>query len=141
MINTTYSDFSVDFLKNNFTNDLARAIDRTSIRQSLSNILLTMKGEKPFKRNFGCDIHKFLFENIDSSGRGFSSIQSLKLQRDITSQIDAFEPRVELVNILFDAEDIDSNVLKITVTYNILTMDVSDGFAQDIVSVIIAKVR
>ena len=135
--NSTYCDFSVDFVKNKFTNDLSKVIDRTAIRQSISNIMLTMKGEKPFNRNFGCDLHKYLFENIDSS-----SIALLTLQRDIGDQLAAWEPRVELTSVELDESDMDSNNLGINVTYIINNMDQETGSSfEDSVSVTITKVR
>lgn len=135
--NSTYCDFSVDFVKNKFTNDLSKVIDRTAIRQSVSNIMLTMKGEKPFNRNFGCDIHKYLFENI-----GSGSIALLTLQRDIGDQLAAWEPRVTLTSVELDESDMDSNNLGINVTYIINNMDQETGSSfEDSVSVTIAKVR
>lgn len=135
--NSTYCDFSVDFVKNKFTSDLSKVIDRTAIRQSVSNILLTMKGEKPFNRNFGCEIHKYLFENM-----GSGSIALLKLQRDIGDQLDTWEPRVTMTSVELDESDRDSNNLGINVTYIINNMDQETGSSfEDSVSVTIKKVR
>jgi len=139
MINNTYSDFSVNFEKNNFINDLSKVIDRTSIRQSIANILLTMKGEKPFNRNFGCDVYKQLFEN---SSNGINSLELIKLQRNIGNQIGFYEPRVVLTNINFDESQIDSNILKISLSYIVRNMDENVGQSgEDSVSVTISKVR
>tara|TARA_R110000744_G_scaffold4838_3_gene17200 strand:+ start:170 stop:580 length:411 start_codon:yes stop_codon:yes gene_type:complete len=133
--NSTYCDFSVDFIKNKFTSDLSKVIDRTAIRQSVSNILLTMKGEKPFNRNFGCDIHKYLFENM-------GSIALLKLQRDIGDQLGTWEPRITMTSVVVDESDMDSNNLGINVTYIINQMDQETGSSfEDSISVTIKKVR
>ena len=59
-----YSDIDIDLNKNEFIGDISIKKDANSIRQSVMNIILTRKGEKPFNRNFGVGLHDYLFENF-----------------------------------------------------------------------------
>jgi|2_EtaG_2_1085320.scaffolds.fasta_scaffold33619_2 phage baseplate assembly protein W len=132
--NIKYSDFSFNFLKNEFNNDVLKVVDRTSIHQSLKNILLTMRGEKPFNRNFGTNIWKNLFEEMDS-------IEFLNLRQGIESQIKGFEPRVELTNITFDDSELDSNTLTIKLEFDIVSFNDNIAAVKDSMKISILKVR
>ena len=87
--------------------------DKNSIRQSIMNIILTRKGEKPFKRGFGVGVHDLLFENL-------SPLSMAKLEMDITHEIRFREPRAEVESVWFDEEEIDNNILELVVNYLIL---------------------
>ncbi len=132
--NIKYSDFSFNFLKNEFNNDVLKVVDRTSIHQSLKNILLTMRGEKPFNRNFGTNIWKNLFEEMDS-------IEFLNLRQGIESQIKGFEPRVKLTNITFDDSEVDSNTLTIKLEFDIVSFNDNIAAVKDSMKISILKVR
>ena len=62
--NYKYSDVDIDFNKNEFIGDVLVKYDTNAVRQSIINIIMTRRGEKPFDRDFGVGIHDLLFENI-----------------------------------------------------------------------------
>ena len=47
-----YKDIDFKFSKNTFTGDLNVVQDSTAIKQSIKNIILTLKGERSFKYEF-----------------------------------------------------------------------------------------
>lgn len=60
-----YKDIDFSFSKNPFTGDLNLVQDSTSIKQSIKNIVLTLRGEKSFNYNFGASVQDILFEQPD----------------------------------------------------------------------------
>ena len=109
-----YSDVDVDFKRNEFVNDVSVKYDRNAIRQSVINLLLTRRGEKPFNRNYGVGLHDILFENI-------GPLEITMLEKQIASQFVAFEPRVALIDVQFnDLVHNESNEMGIKVSYAIL---------------------
>tara|TARA_R110000824_G_scaffold168495_1_gene345486 strand:- start:254 stop:658 length:405 start_codon:yes stop_codon:yes gene_type:complete len=108
--NYKFTDFDIDFTRNNFTNDLSLKTDRNSIRQSIMNLILTRPGEKPFNRNFGVGVHDLLFETP-------SSTDFQRLEMDIKHEIILREPRAEVKSVVFDSSKVDANELTITINY------------------------
>jgi len=47
----------------------------TRIQSNLKHLLLTNKGERIMHPDFGCDIYKTLFENIDNLDVPFNSLK------------------------------------------------------------------
>ena len=109
-----YTDFDINFNKNEFTNDVSIKLNDNSIRQSVMNIILTKPGEKPFRRGFGVGIHKFLFENI------ITGLDRAKFSRDVQLQLEAHEPRVRFDKIKWDDSNVDTNYLQLEVYFFIL---------------------
>ena len=64
--NNRYIDVNLDFKRNPFNNDVYKAVDLNSIQQSVLNISLTSKGEKPFDYDYGVGVYRYLFELIES---------------------------------------------------------------------------
>ena len=52
----TFKDLSVTFKKHPVTDDLVTVKDKSAIIQSITGLLLTKKGERPFQPELGCDI-------------------------------------------------------------------------------------
>jgi len=86
------TDINIDLNKNKFTNDVAIMRDVHSVRQSLINIILTIRGEKPFNVDFGTRIEDSLFDN-------FNYVDSINTQMEIRKSIERYEPRVEVEEI------------------------------------------
>jgi len=89
-----YKDIDFNFMPNPFTGDLNLVQDSTSIKQSLKNILLTLKGEKSFNYSFGGAVQNVLFE--------YAGETTLSILGDIDSAIRVNEPRVNLISVSID---------------------------------------
>jgi phage baseplate assembly protein W len=87
-----YSDFYNNFNKNFGTKDLARITNEDSIINSLKNIILTRKGERPFQPEFGCNISGLLFEN-------FSKFTTDAIETEIRTAVENFEPRIKTIKV------------------------------------------
>ena len=74
-----YKDIDFKFSKNSFTGDLNVVQDSNSIKQSIKNIILTMKGERSFKYEFGSAIQRMLFEP--------SSVDTIPIITDVQSSL------------------------------------------------------
>jgi|15BtaG_2_1085339.scaffolds.fasta_scaffold00215_11 phage baseplate assembly protein W len=105
-----YSDFDVDFTKNEFVDDISLVKEINAIRQSITNIILTSPGEKPFIRNFGVGIYKILFEL-------WTPLLEFKLERDIIDAVRIWEPRAVVQSVLFDGTEMDSNLLILDIRF------------------------
>ena len=89
---------------------LARGED--DIAQAIRVILGTAPGERPMRPEFGCGIHNHVFGNIDASTLA-------KIEYDIRSALDRWEPRIDVVDIEPDLSRIDDGVLLIDLTYKL----------------------
>jgi len=88
----TFKDLSVTFKKHPVTDDLVQVKDKAAIVQSISNLLLTMKGERPFQPNLGSNVKKVLFEPMD-----YASAALIKLE--IRNTLKVYEPRISIERI------------------------------------------
>ena len=61
----TFKDLSVTFKTHPVTDDLVCVKDKAAIVQSLQNLILTNKGERPFQPKLGCSVRELLFEPLD----------------------------------------------------------------------------
>ena len=108
----TFKDLSVTFKKHPVTDDLVTVKDNAAIAQSITNLLLTKKGERPFQPQLGSGIQNMLFEPLD-----YGSAAMLK--KEIGTCLNRYESRISLQRILCDV-DFDNNGYNIEVQYKIL---------------------
>tara|TARA_Y100001963_G_scaffold153618_1_gene240768 strand:+ start:760 stop:1161 length:402 start_codon:yes stop_codon:yes gene_type:complete len=106
-----FSDFDIDIVRNEFTNDIQMKLDRNSIQQAIVNMLLTKSGEKPFNRSFGVGLRDYLFVN-------FSSQILMSLRSRIEDEF-IKDGRMTLVNLTLDESEIDSNKMSLNLEYSI----------------------
>ena len=128
-----YTDIDIDFNKNSFTDDFSLMHDRNAVRQSIMNIVLTRKGEKPFNRSFGIGLHDLLFENL-------SPTDISRLEMDIKEQVTAREPRAVVSSVKINDSEIDTNNLTINITYRVISGPTAEPIL-DSLQIEIAKVR
>jgi len=91
---------------------------KEQIKSNLINLLLTDKGERIMNPEFGADLRKSLFENINND-----STELLRIK--IIDAINIFIPEVELGNIDIE-NDFDYNTLNVTVNYRLLISNTPD---------------
>lgn len=86
----------------------------TQIKSNFINLILTRKGERVHQPEFGCDIHRYLFEQLTPS-----TIEGAK--RSVLDAINLWMPFLELIQ--FDLKQTDSetdaNRLKLYVGYRL----------------------
>ena len=113
-----YKDLNLSLDRNSFTGDVSVTTDANAIRQSLSNILLTREGERPFSSApVGVGLQQLLFDvNVSSSKFVFIKQRAKEL-------INKYEPRVIYNDMIITNYDTvkDDGVIKLEVKYTIKT--------------------
>ena len=92
---------------------------REQTKANMLNYLLTNKGERVFRPNFGANLRALLFENIQDAT--IDDIQA-SIQRDIS----IFFPNVVVQQIQFNNEP-DQNEINFTLTYEVVNLGVIDN--------------
>lgn len=105
-----WRDLDLLFKAHPITGDVTVKTDTDAVKRSVKNIILTNHFERPFKPNFGGSVRDMLFE-LNTSRK------LRKVQNRLKETIEAFEPRVEDVQVILKNED--SNELNITIHYSI----------------------
>ena len=114
-IQNDFSDFNNSMVTKG-DGDLAKTVDEFAVAQSIKNLILTDKMERPFPPTLGCDIRKSLFEN-------FTPQTITVAKQRIAETIGQYEPRAEIINI--DASpDEDNNALNMTIVFSLINSDV-----------------
>jgi phage baseplate assembly protein W len=111
-----FRDVSMSFQANPLNNDLIALKNETAIARSIRNIVFTIPGEKFFDPDFGSNVTKSLFENIDD-------ISAITIRDEIETSIRNYEPRVSLISVE-TTPDYDNNNFNVTIVYRIVGIDV-----------------
>ena len=82
------------------------------IRESILIILKTAKGERVMEPDFGCGIHDYVFEVVNS-------LTTVRMQEDIKKALLLYEPRIEVVQI--SNEYIESGILLFSIDYRVIS--------------------
>lgn len=102
-----FKDLRVTFKPHPITGDLQVVKDEAAIKQSIVNLLLTVKGERFFNADLGSSISSLLFEPLDY---GTASI----ISTEIETTLQRYEPRIRvlLVNVEpnFDDNGFEANL-------------------------------
>jgi phage baseplate assembly protein W len=110
------TDFNLDFDTNTFTRDVSLSKDTRAINQSITNILLTRKNEKPFTPGFGVGLESMFYKLSNMKMSDF-----VFLVEDARTNINRYEPRVEFndMKILNEKTILDDGNIQLLVTYTI----------------------
>lgn len=111
-----FRDVSMSFQANPLNNDLIALKNETAIARSIRNIVFTIPGEKFFDPDFGSNVTRSLFENIDV-------ISAITIRDEIETSIRNYEPRVSLISVE-TTPDYDNNNFNVTIVYRIVGIDV-----------------
>ena len=96
-----YKDLGLDFTPHPVTGDVRPITNETAIKRSLTNLIKTRKGTRPFNPEYGCNISDYLF----GYQPGFSEYE---MQKAIFDSIKNHESRVSVnqVNVTFEEHDV-----------------------------------
>lgn len=112
---STFKDLSVVFKKHPVTDDLVTVKDKIAIAQSISNLLQTNNGERPFNPDLGSGIRELLFEQADW---GTAAALSGRVKECLLK----YEPRISVLSV--DASpDFENNGFDVEIEYEILGRD------------------
>ena len=97
----TFKDLSITFKNHPITDDLVVVKDKAAILQSITSLLLTNKGERPFKPDLGSDIRNSLFEPLDYATSGL-------IRGQVLDVINKYEPRVSIDNVIVEIDELNN---------------------------------
>jgi phage baseplate assembly protein W len=104
-----YTDIDLDFLPNPITKDILKKVDDHALAASVGNLLQTSHYERLFNPALGCNLKRYLFEQIDD-------ITTNGIQEEIIRTIKNFETRVDLSDVTV-TPDFDNNGYNITIKF------------------------
>ena len=115
-VSQSFRDLSASFQANPLNNDLVVLKNANAIARSIRNIISTSPGEKFFDPDFGSNVTKLLFENIDE-------ISAISIRDEIENSINNYEPRVSFISVE-TTPDYDNNAFDVKLTYRIIGIDI-----------------
>jgi len=108
----TYNDLDLSFAKKT-TGDIFKKNDAAAVKQSIKNILLTNRTEKPFAPNFGGDLNRFLF-SLDTE------FDEFEIEDLVVSSIAKNEPRARVTKVESNIAG-DYNSVDIIITFQVVS--------------------
>ena len=111
-----FKDISMSFKFNPLNGDLIALKNANAISRSIRNIVFTTPGEKFFNEDFGSDVSRSLFENIDD-------LTASNIRDQIRRSIINFEERVDLREVVV-LPDFDRNAFAVIISYDIIGADI-----------------
>lgn len=91
---------------------IALAHGEDDIAQAIQIILATAPGERPMRPEFGCGIHRYVFDIVDAETLG-------RMELEISRAIARWEPRVDLISVQFDTSATGEGRLEISIGYRV----------------------
>ncbi|WP_018691891.1 GPW/gp25 family protein [Algicola sagamiensis] len=88
------------------------ATGESLLQQSIYLLLHTLVGERPLQPTFGCGLNNFLFQSGDPSILA-------DLKEEIANTVLLGEPRITLLEIMFDSSELNEGILNIELEYEI----------------------
>ena len=113
-----FKDLSASFQTSPLNNDLIALKNESAIARSVRNLVLTVRGERPFQPILGTGVSRLLFENMDK-------LTASAIRSELRTTIENYEPRVEINEIIVEA-DFEKNAFDVTLQYFIIGMDVPE---------------
>lgn len=107
-----FKDLDLNFTVHPIKKDINILSGDRAVINSVKNLILTNLYEKPFLPEFGSNIRKLLFENLDP-------VIATMLQREIEEVLRIFEPRVKVSNVTV-TPNYDANAFAVTIQFFIL---------------------
>ena len=110
-VNQMYTDLNLEF-KRAWNNDIKKNTGIKAVKDYILLIITTAKGSRPFDPNFGCDLNRALFENINP-------LTVDTLSKNITESIRNYEPRVKRLDVDVTPQ-YDENSIIVTVYFSVI---------------------
>ena len=110
-----YSDIRSDVAFHPASNDILLSTNELAIQNSIKNLLMTNRYERPFQPDIGSDVRKMLFEN-------FSMITEARIRNAIIETIENYEPRCNIIDVIV-VGDPDNNSFDVEITFNVVNKE------------------
>ena len=107
-----FKDLDLNFTLHPIKKDINALTGDRAVIGSVKNLILTNLYEKPFLPEFGSNVRKLLFENLDP-------VTATMLQREIQEVLTVFEPRIRLSSVIVTPK-YDENAFSVTIQFFVL---------------------
>jgi phage baseplate assembly protein W len=88
--------------------------EEQDIEEAIRMILMTRKGERPMRPDFGCEIHNLVFSPNDAATSGLA-------QRFVIECLSMWEPRIDVLEVLSDPRPGKENALTLNIRYRVIS--------------------
>ena len=105
-------DISLSFRRHPVTNDVVAITNEDAIKRSVRNLVETINNERTFNSLIGSEIRNSLFEPDDRD-------LLIRLETEIETSINNFEPRVNLRSVVASHPP-DTNEISVEIIYDII---------------------
>ncbi|MDE5864043.1 MAG: GPW/gp25 family protein [Lachnospiraceae bacterium] len=85
-----------------------------NIKQSIYLIIMTRKGERVMRPDFGCDIHQFMFDTID-----YTTL--MMMQQAVETALIRWEPRIQDIQVDVEDRVQEYSAVEIRIAYRVRT--------------------
>lgn len=89
----TFKDLDLNFTVHPVKKDINKHIGTNAIVNSIKNLVLFNKYERPFNPEFGSSLRNLLFENADA-------FTATLIEREISEMIRIYEPRAQVQQVV-----------------------------------------
>ena len=107
-----FKDISLSFRRHPVTNDVVAITNEDAIKRSVRNLVETINNERPFNSLIGSEVRNSLFEPADRD-------ILIRLETEIQTSINNFEPRVNLRSVVASHPP-DTNEISVEIIYDII---------------------
>jgi len=107
-----FKDISLSFRRHPVTNDVVAITNEDAIKRSVRNLVETINNERPFNSLIGSEVRNSLFEPADRD-------ILIRLETEIETSINNFEPRVNLRSVVATHPP-NTNEISVEITYDIV---------------------
>ena len=107
-----YKDIDLTF-QNRTTGDIFKKNDAAAVKQSVKNLLLTNKYEKPFEPYYGGNLNNFLFELT-------TEFDETQIEENVRSAILNYEPRANVMQVVSVLQP-DYNSVEVKVVFQVVS--------------------
>lgn len=116
LYNNCLKDFQLELPRDKFQystpGDIAVRFDENAIKASIRHLILTMNHERPFNSKVGSQVKAIMFELT-------SPMSAIMLKQSIINVIAAYEPRVQILEVLVDIKQ-ESYLVNISIYFQVI---------------------
>jgi hypothetical protein len=92
--------------------DVRTAAGEQTVEESIRLIIGTAKGERTMRPGFGCGVHEYVFDTIDTNTLSL-------IETTVEEALIEFEPRIAVEEVSTSTQDLSEGILLIEIDYRI----------------------
>lgn len=113
----SFKDLNLSFKKHPVTDDLVVTKDAAAIKQAITTLLLTDRGERPFQPRSGSGLRSFLFEPLDFATAAL-------INASIRETLITFEPRINII-LIETNPNYDENGFNVELSFEVVGTEIA----------------